>query len=204
MNLLERARALQKLGFLPAAADLPALVTKAQKDPLHDARQAPATALLAAAGVLLSIEPETPEDTAGFRALLERIAQFCGGCFTVSAVETRFLELEEDAEDDAEQDEDVEAADLPTIAEEAAGVIELSFRLDREPVSVELAWYDDMLDLSFLNEIEEHLARIGESRRLCPIVELMDDTARYVFHDPEKVEQAELDEVIAAPDFEDA
>jgi hypothetical protein len=40
-------------------------------------------------------------------------------------------------------------------------------------------------------------------RRLCPIVEIMDDTARYVFVEPKKMEKAEEEEVISAPDFEE-
>ena len=62
----------------------------------------------------------------------------------------------------------------------------MRFRLDGEAHELEISHYPDLIDLSFVAEIESHLAKIKEPRRLCPILELMDDTARYVFIEPEK------------------
>lgn len=190
MNLTTRAKALQELGFFPANLPIADLVSRAETETGINPNDAPATAILLAAGRVLEISADAATELEDYAALLEKIAAFCNGAFTVANVHAALTDSPQAYGDD-EEPEGVE------------GVL-LDFSLDGKKVRSELTNFDDLLDLSFLNEIEERLQEKGEPRRLCPLVELMDDTARYVFIDPEKMEQAELKEIIAAPDFEDA
>ncbi len=186
MELLERARALKEIGFFgPGLTESPEeLCRMVEEDPPCDPDHAPATALLLAAERVLEIPAEAAMEPEDFEDLLARIQEFCGGVFTVS---------------------ELRAVPMDGPGGEAAPprFIRLRFKLDNKRYETDLACYDDMVDLGFLQEIEEHLAGSGEPRRLCPLVELMDDTARYVFIEPEKMEKAELEQIITSPDFEE-
>ncbi len=188
MTLLERAKALKKLGFLPEDSDPAALVARAEASDEVDIKEAPASALLLVAGRLLELPADAAPELGDYEKMLAKVAAFCDGRIALSRVRARFVEREFEDEVQAETEPDA--------------VVELKFRLDDTEYESELVHDPELVDVSFMNEFDDHLESIGEDRRLCPLVELMDDTARYVFHLPEKVEEAELQEVIAATDFE--
>lgn len=189
MNLLERARKLQKLGFFETENDqeLQEIVREAQEIFADDIESAPATAILAAAGAVLEIYPDAAADLDGYAAILEEVAEFCEDTFEVSEVKAELV--------------DGKAVSSGADGEPSA-VVRLRFRIDGQSREVEVTHYPDLVDLSFLSEVEIHLEKIRSPRRLCPLVELMDDVARYVFVAPAVMEKAEETEVISAPDFE--
>ncbi len=186
MELLERANALKELGFFGAGlTESPEeLCRKVEDTPPCDPEHAPATALLLAAEMVLEIPAEAAMEPEDYEDLLVQIQDFCAGVFIVSEVHASLMEG-------------------PASDAAPARLIRLRFKLDGQRYECELACDDDMVDLGFLHEIEKHLAAKGEPRRLCPLVELMDDTARYVFIEPEIMEKAELEQVISSPDFEE-
>lgn len=185
MNLLERAKALKAHGFLDGepAVEPEELVRIVEEDPPCDPEEAPATSLLLAAKRVLEIPADAAVEPEEFEQLLAAIQTFCGDAFTVTEVRATVKE-----------GPDSEAG--------PAELLRLRFKLDGRGHDCELILDEEMVDLGFLHEIDTHLGAIGEARRLCPIVELMDDTARYVFIEPEKMERAELEQVIDSPDFE--
>ena len=198
MNLQQRAAALQQLGFFAPEEDLKALVQRAQNVDGVDAKEAPATALLMAGGRLLEILADEAVELADYEVLLKKIETFCGGAFTVSDVSAEEMEewVEEgEGEDEAEDAEDAEGEDF-------SFPVRLLFRVDGHACEAHVTHGSDLVDLTFLTEIDEALARKKESRRLCPLVELMDDTSRYVFIEPVKMDTAEEKDLFAAPDFE--
>ena len=179
MELIERASALQRLGLIDATEDPKALAAKAMasKD-LVNAEKAPATALLLAAGKVLELGAEAeeigPED---YAEAIAATAEFLRGVVTIEGVVVK------EDEDDPSQ-------------------FSVKMTVNGERTGISVQDLGDMLDLAFLIPIASHLEEKGEKRILCPLVELMDDTARYILADPAAVEKAELDEVITAPDFE--
>jgi hypothetical protein len=216
MKLIERAKALKALGFLTQAEDLNELVKDAQAGD-YDVQQAPATALLAAAGDVLEIPLEALEDLEDYEGILMAVEEFCGDLFHIEDIEILegpevLTDADEDSEDDAgeletseedDDDDDDEDGDAGEDILETVPTITLRFKIDGTRVSANLVAQEGEVDLSFFQLIDEHLQERGDDRRLCPLVEVMDDTARFVFADPAKVEQAELDEIISAPDYEE-
>jgi hypothetical protein len=196
MKLLERAKLLQAIGFLEQGADLAAIVAAAESGEI-DAEYGPATALLVAAGKVLEIragELSQPEDIPG---IIERIRVFTGSRLTITDVSATSLgPLELEAYDE-EEDEGPSPVDL------SSERIAVRFRINGNPVETQVIRIEDSIDLGFIDDIQDHLDQLGEKRQICPLVELMDDTARFVFIEPAKMEEAELREVITAPDFED-
>lgn len=189
MNLLERAKRLQKLGFFETEneQELKELVKEATDIFGEVAEEAPATAILTVAGAVLEIEPEAAATLDGYAAILEEVAEFCEEAFAVSDVKA---DLVEGKSVSSGEDGD------------ASPIVRLRFRLDGQSREVEVTHYPDLVDLSFLSEVEIHLEKIKSKRRLCPLVELMDDVARYLFVEPSVMEKAEESELITAPDFE--
>jgi hypothetical protein len=188
VKLLDRAKALHRLGLLPGVAEkeLPALVQRAENEIDVDAHVAPATALLLAADRLLELPTESDALIEEYAAIIEEIEAFCEGAFVLDSMEIVAAEEDDEEEDDAASPRH----------------ILVRMWLDGKEYESELSFEEELVDLGFLEQIEQHLVSKGEKRRLCPVVELMDDTARFVFAEPAAVEQAELDEVISAPDFE--
>ena len=190
MNLLERAKKLQKLGFFEVENDqeLKEIVTEASEIFGEAAEEAPATAILTAAGAVLEILPEAAAELDGYAAILEEIAEFCEDAFAVTDVKADLVD-----------GKSVPLGD----GGEPSPIVRLRFRLDGQSREVEVTHYPDLVDLSFLSEVDIHLDKIKSKKRLCPLVELMDDVARYVFIEPAIMENAEEKEIITAPDFED-
>ena len=191
MNLKTRAKRFLEMGFFEGAEEDPqpeALAREAERLFPEMIGEAPATALLLAAGLVLEIEADAAEELDGYRQVLNDLNVFCEGATEIAYERAEF----------------VKGKRLSAGGDENAGrVVRLRFRLDGEAHELEISHYPDLIDLSFVAEIESHLAKIKEPRRLCPILELMDDTARYVFIEPEKMQKAEEEEVISAPDFGD-
>ena len=188
MKLLERAKKLIDLGFFEGIEDIDAksLVQEAQEELGDMLEEAPATALLLVGGAVLEIEPDAAAELEGYATVLAEVQEFCGDAFEISGVRAEFV-----------KDKVVMSA-----GEESGRVVSLRFRIDGESRELEVTHYDDMIDLGFLGEINGWLERISHPERLCPLVELMDDVARYVFVKPEAMDKAELDEIITAADFE--
>ncbi len=188
MNLKERAEKLIQLGFFEGASapySAEELSSKAESDGHIDPQEGPASALLLAGERLLEIPANAAGAIEDYGDLLESIEDFCLQTFQLGEIRAEFVEVERDVQE------------IPGAA------VRLRFRLDDHLYETTLMHDPELIDLAFLNEIENHLETIGEPRRLCPIVELMDDTARYVFVEPSIMEEAEITEVISAPDFEE-
>lgn len=181
MELDERIAAMAKLGFFKSVDGFSAksLATEVRNGGI-DASRYPATAILSAAGLLLEIPADSAEQPEDYADILEQVSEFCG------AFRLGNVKLNPGGETTAEGE-----------------LFELKYELDGRRYETEILHDPEQVDLGFMVEIEQHLEAIREPRRLCPVVEIMDDTARYVFLDPEIVEQAELDEIIGAPDFEE-
>lgn len=189
MKINERAKKLIGMGFFEGFDDVEVatLVAEVAAELSDLAEVAPATALLLAGGAVLEIEPEAAAQLDGYAAVLAEVQEFCGDAFEISNVRAELV-----------KDKSVLSA-----GEEDGQVVSLRFRINGESHEIEVTHYTDMIDLSFLGEINAWLERAGIPQRLCPLLELMDDMARYVYIAPEVMEQAELEEVISAPDFED-
>jgi len=201
MKLLERARLLKALGLLPANADLSAIVSKAEAGDI-DVEMAPATALLVAGGVVLTIAAEELTAARDIPAVVRRFESFCGNVFKVSDVQVRSLGVSQhDASDYVNEDDLEEGEELPATFEEEA--IEVRITIDGTTYESEVTRLDDMIDLGFVTELQDHLESIGEKRQICQLVEDVDDDPRFLFVEPEKMEEAELREIITAPDFEE-
>ena len=78
------------------------------------------------------------------------------------------------------------------------GAFHLSFRINGTRTEAEVTHFPDMIDLSFLAEIEHALNRLKIPRRLCPLCEVDDGVARYLFVDPVRVEQAEAQRLLVS------
>lgn len=183
MKLEERAEKLRQLGFFGQCSkdQLREILGRAE-DPdqiLADPEEAPATALLEAAECLLEISDIPPEEVDDYIEALKKLEEFCDEAFSLEEV---IVEVREE-----ESEEDEETLDLHLV-------------LDDQTYDTVLKWTPDGIDLSFITLINSHLEKKGEVRRFCPLVELLDDTARFVFISPEVLEKAELDELVGAPD----
>ncbi|MBI1289780.1 hypothetical protein GC173_00860 [bacterium] len=198
MKLLERARLLQELTLLPADADLAAVVAGAESGEV-DAEVAPATALLVAAGVVLTVGPDDLSKAEDIPAIIRRFQAFCGNIFKVTDIKVESLGVVElDSKDMLGDDPDL--GEEFTVEEETIGV---TMTIDGKVYESEVTRLDDMIDLGFVNDLQDHLDEMGETRQICQLVEWMEDDPRFLFADPAKVEEAESREIITAPDFED-
>jgi hypothetical protein len=196
MELIERARRLQALGLLPAGADLNTLVSQA--DPQLTAT-APATALFIAAGVVLEIAPNEHVEEADIAPVMMRFQKFCGNLFTLSDIEPVSLGV---AEGD---DEEIVAGEAP--GDEPItppNLILLKFKLNGYQQEIELLQFTDEIEQGYFEIFDDFLLNeLEHDKTICPLLEVMDGTARYLFANPEAFEQAEIDELITADEMFD-
>jgi hypothetical protein len=164
-----------------------------------DTDHAPATALLIAGGQVLAIAPEDFTSAEQIPGILAKFQAFCGNAFSIGSVTVKSLGVQQ-LPIEADEDDDLEPGEELMVEEE---VLSITMVIDGVSVVTEVTRLDEMIDLGFVGDLQDCLEAKGDGRQLCPLVELMDETARFLFADPEKVEQAELEEIITAPDFED-
>jgi hypothetical protein len=196
MTLHERAKLLKALGLLPVDADLKAIVAAAEEGDV-DPEFAPATAIFEAAGVLLTIcdfEVSEPSDIPG---IIARMQEFSGNAFTVTDIKTTSAGVE------TVIGEGVDENDEPIEEELEEETILVEMTVDGQPIKAEVTRFAGMMDMGFINEIHDVLEARGEKRQFCPLLEIVDTDARFLFADPEAVDEAELREIITSPDFEE-
>lgn len=200
MKLIERARLLKTLGLLPADANLEAVVAAAEAGEL-DVEVAPATALLVAGGVTLSVGPEELCTADDIPAVIRRFQAFCGNIFQITDIKVESLGVTVLDADSQYADPQDDPDDEPISLEEET--LRIVMVIDGKSYESEVTRLEDMIDLGFVNDLQDHLELIGETRQICQLVEWLDDDPRFLFVEPDKVEEAELREIITAPDFED-
>ncbi len=215
MSLKKRAEELIALGLLRNDGGKPAEeIARTAEAGRYEIKDGPATALFAAAGELLEIPYEDQNDPPDYEAFLRVVEKFCQNAFKVEKVKTSvrsldMVEFEDEDEPEGDihgdydaEDEEFEAVD-PDDELTPEGVLELEVVIDGKAYQDQLVYIHSIVDVDFLNCVDRHLQAIGSKKRICPIVEVLDETARYVFAEHQAMEKAELDEIIAAPDFED-
>lgn len=175
MSVLDRARALYKLGFFAhlSESQLPGLAESAQADEDWDPR-CPATGLLRESGELVEVHPEAHTSVRSAREVIEALSAIIGTVVPVKGLK-------------------VTRGPMQILqAEYEVGIAHVQLLLVGTPPFV-----------AVLEFFERELVRLGDRRRLCLITESLDDVDRYVFADPDIVWQAEEQELFAAPDYGD-
>lgn len=185
MDPSNRAERLRDLGLLPPAADPAELARRAEAKRPELLASAPASALLGEAGQLLEIEPDAAASLSGYEEVLRRVVAFCGDPEAVADVKAKVL-TEKELHSGGEPDDGL--------------VVSLSFRLGGSKTEVEITHYPDLIDLGFLGEVDRWLVRRKSARRLCPVVEALDDVARYLFAEPALVDRAYEEGLITEPE----